>query len=212
MGKTWSKPINVDPKVKSWKRARIYTLAHLRHLSGAEEIPQWWNDNVLVGTGVNQTTVNTRNVGLWYSEDKGKTWSAPLDLDADTPDAGYGDMRMCKNGDLGSGLLPWNSRSGVHQTVCGWHRDPQGSLVEPKHERPIVHSPRENRTDSHHLAWQKRALENCLIFFHSPLRWPEYSAPVQSIHHRSHDSSNCWTSSGIREDTLLVSVRSVARS
>ena len=100
MGKTWSKPVNVDPKVKSWKRARIYTLAHLRHLSGAEEIPQWWNDNVLVGTGVNQTTVNTRNVGLWYSEDKGQTWSAPLDLDVTTQDAGYGDVRMRKDGDL----------------------------------------------------------------------------------------------------------------
>ena len=100
MGKTWSKPVNADPKVKSWKRARIYTLAHLRHLSGAEEIPQWWNDNVLVGTGVNQTTESTRNVGLWYSEDKGKTWSAPLDLDVTTQDAGYGDVRMRKNGDL----------------------------------------------------------------------------------------------------------------
>ena len=100
MGQTWTKPVNVNSRVKSWKRARIYTLKHLRHLSGVETIPEWWNDSILVGTGVHQTTVKTRNVGLWYSQDKGKTWSAPLDLDSDTPDAGYGDLRMRKNGDL----------------------------------------------------------------------------------------------------------------
>ncbi len=102
MGKTWTKPVRVNSKVKSWKRARIYTLKHLKHLSGAETIPQWWNDSILIGTGVHQVSVKpaTRNVALWYSEDKGKTWSAPLDLDANTPDAGYGDVRMRKNGDL----------------------------------------------------------------------------------------------------------------
>jgi hypothetical protein len=86
--------------VKSWKRARIYTLKHLKHLSRVETIPEWWNDSTLIGTGVHQDSVSTRNVGLWYSEDKGKTWSAPLDLDATTQDAGYGDVRMRKNGDL----------------------------------------------------------------------------------------------------------------
>ena len=100
MGKTWTKPANVSPTVKSWKRARIYTLKHLRHLSGVETIPEWWNDRILVGTGVHQVSVKTRNVGLWYSEDKGGTWSAPLDLDVTTQDAGYGDVRMRKNGDL----------------------------------------------------------------------------------------------------------------
>jgi len=100
MGKTWTKPVNVRSTVKSWKRARIYTLKHLKHLSRIEIIPEWWNDTTLIGTGVHQVSVSTRNVGLWYSEDKGKTWSAPLDLDATTPDAGYGDVRMRKNGDL----------------------------------------------------------------------------------------------------------------
>ncbi len=100
MGRTWTKPVNVNPRVKSWKRARIYTLAHLKHLSGVETIPEWWNDRILIGTGVHQVSVQARNVGLWYSEDKGETWSAPLDLDATTPDAGYGDVRMRKNGDL----------------------------------------------------------------------------------------------------------------
>ena len=100
MGKTWTKPVNVSPKVKSWKRARIYTLKHLEHLSGVKTIPEWWNDRILVGTGVHQVSVQTRNVGLWYSEDKGETWSAPLDLDTTTQDAGYGDVRMRKNGDL----------------------------------------------------------------------------------------------------------------
>ncbi|MFV1965388.1 MAG: sialidase family protein [Pirellulaceae bacterium] len=100
MGKTWTKPVRVSSRVKSWKRARIYTLQHLRHMSGAETIPEWWNDSILIGTGVHQVSVNTRNVGLWYSEDKGNTWSAPLDLDANTQDAGYGDVRVRKNGDL----------------------------------------------------------------------------------------------------------------
>lgn len=100
MGKTWTKPVHVSPRVESWKRARIYTLKHLKHLSGVETIPEWWDDRILVGTGVHQVSVKTRNVGLWYSEDKGETWSAPLDLDATTEDAGYGDVRMRKNGDL----------------------------------------------------------------------------------------------------------------
>ena len=100
MGKTWTRPVRVDPKVKSWKRARIYTLKHLKHLSRAETIPEWWNDSVLIGTGVHQVSEKTRNVGVWYSEDKGRTWSEPLDLDVTTQDAGYGDVRMRKNGDL----------------------------------------------------------------------------------------------------------------
>jgi len=102
MGKTWSKLVQADPRVASWKRPRIYTFKHLRHLSGAETIPEWWNDQVLLGTGVIQVSAKpfTRNVGLWYSEDKGRTWSAPLRLDKDTEDAGYGDMRLRKNGEL----------------------------------------------------------------------------------------------------------------
>jgi hypothetical protein len=57
---------------------------------------------VLVGTGVHQLSVKPfrRNVALWYSEDHGRTWSAPFDLDQPTEDAGYGDVRMRKNGDL----------------------------------------------------------------------------------------------------------------
>ncbi|MFV2067584.1 MAG: hypothetical protein ACC645_11450 [Pirellulales bacterium] len=59
--------------------------------------------------------MGTRNVGTWYSEDKGKAWSAPLDLDATTQDAGYGDMRpslaplqvpLGKRDLLGCGLQP----------------------------------------------------------------------------------------------------------
>ncbi len=102
MGKTWSKPARASSIVQSWKRPRIYTLKHLKHLSRGEAIPKWWNDDILVGTGVHQVSARPgiRNVALWHSEDKGKTWSAPLDLDENTPDAGYGDMRMRKNGDL----------------------------------------------------------------------------------------------------------------
>ncbi len=121
MGTTWSKPVNVRPTVKSWKRARICTLKHLKHLSCVETIPEWWNDSTLIGTGVHQVCVNTRNVGLWYSEDKGHTWSAPLNLDATTQDAGYGDLRMRKNGDLAG--------SGVDQAVRGGHPYRRGPLV-----------------------------------------------------------------------------------
>ncbi|MFC1452331.1 sialidase family protein [Verrucomicrobiota bacterium] len=102
MGKTWAPLVQAHKRVGSWKRPRIYTCKHLRHLSGAESIPEWWHDNLLLGTGVDQVSADPfrRNVGLWYSLDTGKTWSAPLDLDQDTEDAGYGDMRMRKNGDL----------------------------------------------------------------------------------------------------------------
>ena len=102
MGKTWSKLVQADPRVASWKRPRIYTFKHLRHMSQAEAIPQWWNDRLLLGTGVIQVSAKpfTRNIGLWYSEDKGRTWSAPLPLDKNTQDAGYGDIRLRKDGDL----------------------------------------------------------------------------------------------------------------
>ena len=102
LGKTWTPLVQADERVGSWKRPRIYTHKHLRHLSQAESLPEWWHDDLLLGTGVDQVSQNPfrRNVGLWYSEDKGRTWSAPLHLDEDTEDAGYGDLRMRKNGDL----------------------------------------------------------------------------------------------------------------
>jgi hypothetical protein len=102
MGRTWTRLVQADEKVLSWKRPRIYTCKHLRHMSGAENIPQWWNDDVLLGTGVIQVSQpgSVRNVGLWISTDKGASWSAPLHLDVDTEDAGYGDLRMRKNGEL----------------------------------------------------------------------------------------------------------------
>ncbi len=102
MGKTWTKLVQAAEHVRSWKRPRIYTRDHLRHLSGAASIPSWWNDNLVIGTGVDQVSADPfrRNVGLWYSADKGKTWSAPFHLDVDTEDAGYGDLRMRKNGEL----------------------------------------------------------------------------------------------------------------
>ena len=102
MGKTWAPLVQADKRVGSWKRPRIYTYKHLRHLSRAESIPEWWNDSLLLGTGVDQVSADPfrRNVGLWYSTDKGQTWSVPLHLDQDTEDAGYGDLRMRRNGDL----------------------------------------------------------------------------------------------------------------
>ena len=102
MGRTWTPLVQADDKVLSWKRPRIYTFKHLRHMSGAENIPEWWNDNVLIGTGVIQVSQppNVRNIGLWVSTDKGASWNAPLHLDEDTEDAGYGDLRMRKNGEI----------------------------------------------------------------------------------------------------------------
>jgi hypothetical protein len=100
MGKTWSEAKDISGTTKFWKRPRIYTLRHLRQMSGAEDISDWWNDSVLIGTGPIQLESQLRNVGLWYSMDKGETWSTPLYCDKDTQDAGYGDMRMRKNGEL----------------------------------------------------------------------------------------------------------------
>lgn len=102
MGKTWTRLVQAEEHVGSWKRPRIYTVRHLRHMSGAESISDWWNDRLLLGTGVDQVSADPflRNVGLWYSTDKGRSWSAPLSLDADTRDAGYGDLRMRKNGEV----------------------------------------------------------------------------------------------------------------
>ena len=100
MGKTWTKPKDISGSTQFWKRPRIYTLKHLRHMSGAEKIPEWWNDRTLIGTGPHQVRNGTRNVGLWHSRDKGETWSAPFHCDKDTQDAGYGDIRMRKNGEL----------------------------------------------------------------------------------------------------------------
>ncbi|MFC1462840.1 sialidase family protein [Verrucomicrobiota bacterium] len=102
MGRTWSPLVQADEKVLSWKRPRIYTMKHLRHMSGAEDIPEWWDDDVLLGTGVIQVSQppSVRNVGLWMSTDKGASWGAPLPLDVDTDDAGYGDLRMRKNGEV----------------------------------------------------------------------------------------------------------------
>lgn len=102
LGRTWAKLVQPEAHVGSWKRPRIYTRQHLRHLSGVERIPAWWNDHVLIGTGVDQVSADPfrRNVGLWYSTDQGRSWSAPLHLDVDTEDAGYGDLRMRRNGEL----------------------------------------------------------------------------------------------------------------
>ncbi len=102
MGKTWTRLVRADPCVGSWKRPRIYTYQHLQHLSRGKDLPQWWMDRRLLGTGVDQVSAkpSMRNVGLWYSEDKGATWSAPLHLDKEAQDAGYGDMRLRKNGEL----------------------------------------------------------------------------------------------------------------
>jgi len=50
LGKTWTTLIEADEKVGSWKRPRIYTYKHLRHLSQAESIPEWWDDRLLLGT------------------------------------------------------------------------------------------------------------------------------------------------------------------
>jgi len=102
LGKTWTPLVDVADRVQSWKRPRIYTIEHLEQLGHVKQHDAWWEDPVLVGTGVHQVSVKPfrRNVALWYSEDHGKTWSAPFDVDKPTEDAGYGDIRMRKNGDL----------------------------------------------------------------------------------------------------------------
>lgn len=100
MGRTWAEPVQADEKVLSWKRPRIYTYKHLVDMSKVKDIQNWWDDKLLLGTGVIQVAPDERNVGLWYSTDKGLTWSAPLPLDKITQDAGYGDLRMRRNGEI----------------------------------------------------------------------------------------------------------------
>ncbi len=69
MGRTWAPLTQAEESVGSWKRPRIYTHKHLRHLSRAENIPEWWDDDSLVGTGVIQVSAAPprRTVGLWHS-------------------------------------------------------------------------------------------------------------------------------------------------
>ena len=100
MGKTWTAPKDISGTTHFWKRPRIYTLKHLKHMSGADNLPEWWDDTTLIGTGPHEVDNGTRNVGLWYSQDKGETWSAPFHCDKNTQDAGYGDIRMRRNGEL----------------------------------------------------------------------------------------------------------------
>jgi len=125
MGRTWSRLAQAEGHVGSWKRPRIYTYNHLQHLSGAEDIPAWWNDELLLGTGVDQVSADPfrRNVGLWHSTDRGVSWSTPLHLDVETEDAGYGDMRMRKNGELV--VVSYHgsfSQAAVKQYVIELHR------------------------------------------------------------------------------------------
>ncbi len=128
LGRTWTPLVDVDDRVQSWKRPRIYTVEHLENLGHVKQHDVWWDDPVLIGTGVHQISAKPRqrNVTLWYSEDRGKTWSAPFDLDKPTEDAGYGDLRMRRNGDLVVVSYYGNvGEAAIKQYVVGIERDPK---------------------------------------------------------------------------------------
>ena len=102
LGKTWAKLVRADDRVCCWKRPRIYTYNHLRQMSGAETIPKWWNDRLLLGTGVIQVSAKPPRRQHWslVFNRQGRHLERSLKLDKDTEDAGYGDLRMRKNGEF----------------------------------------------------------------------------------------------------------------
>jgi len=89
MGKTWESWKDIINKTLVWDRPRLFTLAHLK---GEQN---WWKDNLLIGCGNNTPRPGIafpRRNCIWYSVDRGKTWSTPLPVDDFYQDGGYGDL------------------------------------------------------------------------------------------------------------------------
>jgi hypothetical protein len=89
MGATWGTLTEVTSTVGIAARQRVYTGMHLRGEAG------WWKDPNLVMVGYIQTVPGDsqgRRNAVWFSPDRGTTWSGPHYVDTDTEDAGYGDI------------------------------------------------------------------------------------------------------------------------
>jgi hypothetical protein len=89
MGATWGSLDNVTSSTDILGRNRVYTRMHLRGEAG------WWKDPNLVMVGYVQTDPGNsqgRRNAVWFSPDRGTTWSAPQYIDTTNDDGGYGDI------------------------------------------------------------------------------------------------------------------------
>jgi hypothetical protein len=91
LGATWSalEDITVAFGNAVMGRARMMTRSHVKRFD------DWWNDRILIVAGfesVSSGNSHPRRNAIWISQDAGITWTGPLYVDAQTEDAGYGDM------------------------------------------------------------------------------------------------------------------------
>lgn len=90
MGQTWETVTDIASTFEPVGRPRIKTRSQLK---GARN---WWLDPVLICTGFEFTSGtgvgHPRRNAVWVSVDFGQSWSAPLYLDVDYFDGGYGDI------------------------------------------------------------------------------------------------------------------------
>jgi hypothetical protein len=89
MGATWGTLDTLTGQVGIAARQKIYTRSHLQGHDG------WWKDPVLfMGGFVHQSAGDSqpRRSCVWFSPDRGITWTGPHYVDSTTDDAGYGDL------------------------------------------------------------------------------------------------------------------------
>jgi len=89
-GLTWSSIVNIQTSsIGSVGRNRMFTDAHIKGQAN------WWTDNKLIMVGfvlTNPGSSQGRRNAVWLSDDAGTSWTSPIFLDTETPDAGYGDL------------------------------------------------------------------------------------------------------------------------
>lgn len=89
LGVSWSALTDLSHPLRPSGRHRIYTRAELKGEAN------WWTDPVLLMTGFELrnpgNSVSRRNA-VWVSQDSGISWSPPYYVDAESDDAGYGDL------------------------------------------------------------------------------------------------------------------------
>lgn len=85
MGQTWSTKEDITAMVPPSGRHRLWTDKHLRGEAN------WWDDDRMVMCCYVYFGTSRRNA-LFFSKDRGVTWSLPLYAESDYADAGYGDV------------------------------------------------------------------------------------------------------------------------
>ena len=89
MGETWSALTEIQSAVEVLGRPRLSTRAHLKGYAN------WWTDSVIIMAAYEHITPGDstpRRNAVWISQDRGDTWDGPNYTDAETEDAGYGDI------------------------------------------------------------------------------------------------------------------------